>query len=183
MPSRPSKTLRLFILGMFLAALALSVTSSHQASYKVDFRRDVQPLLRQYCIGCHGPTQQMNGFRLDRRRDAMRGGTVAMIAPGNSQASRLYLKLIGAQYGPQMPPTGALRPDQIAILKAWIEQGAEWPDEASGETPPPPADPKATSILNALRNGDRVAFRQLVNRTPYAGNLRGAAGITPLMQA
>src|SRR4051812_22131627 len=54
----------------------------------VDFVRDVQPILRQSCFGCHGPTQQMNGFRLDRRRDAMRGGTIAVIGPGNSSGSR-----------------------------------------------------------------------------------------------
>ncbi|HLW79234.1 MAG TPA: c-type cytochrome domain-containing protein, partial [Terriglobia bacterium] len=46
-----------------------------QAPAKVDFRRDVQPIFKTYCVGCHGPTQQMNGFRLDRRSDAMRGGT------------------------------------------------------------------------------------------------------------
>jgi ankyrin repeat protein len=125
----------------------------------------------------------MNTFRLDRRRDAMRGGTLAMIAPGNSQGSRFYLKLIGDQYGPQMPPTGALRPDQIAVLKAWIDQGAEWPDEASGEEPTPPPDPKATPILKALRDGDKQAFERLARQYPGAGNLRGPAGTTPLMQA
>jgi len=166
-----------------LSALALTSTHSHQDAGKVDFRRDVQPLLRQYCIGCHGPSQQMNSFRLDRRRDAMRGGTLAMIAPGNSQASRFYLKLIGNQFGPQMPPTGALRPEQIAILKAWIDQGADWPDEASGEQPSPPPDPKAAPIMKALRDGDKLTFKRLALAQPKAGNLRGPGGTTPLMQA
>ena len=169
-----------------LALSALSLTSAHSSQQdpgRVDFRRDVQPLLRQYCIGCHGPAQQMNAFRLDRRRDAMRGGTIPVIAPGNSQASRFYLKLIGSQYGPQMPPTGALRPEQIAILKAWIDQGAEWPDEASGEEPSPPSDPKAVPLMKALRDGDKQAFKRLALQTPNAGSLRGPGGTTPLMQA
>src|SRR5262245_505334 len=89
-----------------------------QVATPVDFVRDVQPILRQQCYGCHGPTQQMNGFRLDRRRDAMRGGTIAVIGPGNSDGSRLYQRLIGQQYGQQMPPTGALQPEQIRIIKA-----------------------------------------------------------------
>ncbi len=55
-----------------MGLLALAQTPS-----RVDFRKDVQPLLRANCIGCHGPTQQMNGFRLDRRSAAMRGGTLA----------------------------------------------------------------------------------------------------------
>jgi len=125
----------------------------------------------------------MNAFRLDRRRDAMRGGTIPVIAPGNSQASRFYLKLIGSQYGPQMPPTGALRPEQIAVLKAWIDQGAEWPDEASGEEPSPPPDPNAMPIMKALRDGDKTAFKTLALQHPKAGNLRGPGGTTPLMQA
>lgn len=127
------RVLKCCVVALALTALSLTSVQSHQDPGKVDFRRDVQPLLKQYCVGCHGPAQQMNAFRLDRRRDAMRGGTIAMIAPGNSQGSRFYLKLIGNQYGPQMPPTRALRPAQIAVLKAWIDQGAEWPDEASGE--------------------------------------------------
>src|SRR5207249_12335675 len=54
---------------------ATSNSPAGPAVAKVDFGRDVQPILRQQCYGCHGPNQQMNGFRLDRRRDAMRGGT------------------------------------------------------------------------------------------------------------
>ena len=100
------------VVAVGLSTLPLTSAHSNQDLGKVDFRRDVQPFLKQYCIGCHGPSQQMNAFRLDRRRDAMRGGTVAMIAPGNSQASKFYLKLIGDQFGTQMPPTGALRPDR-----------------------------------------------------------------------
>jgi len=93
---------------------------------KFDFLCDVQPLLKQHCVGCHGPTQQMNSFRLDRRSSAIRTGTFLMILPGNSELSRLYLRLTGKAPGPQMPPTGPLSPEQIATFKAWIDQGAEW---------------------------------------------------------
>src|SRR4026209_560088 len=97
-------------IGAIVLALAFGGTFLAQtpapAPTKVDFARDVQPILRQSCFGCHGPTQQMNGFRLDRRGSAMRGGTIAMIGPGNSDGSRLYHRLIGNDYGTQMPPTG-----------------------------------------------------------------------------
>src|SRR5437867_6591486 len=116
----------LAIVGMAVCQVLFSAQSQ-----KVDFVRDVQPILRQNCYGCHGPQQQMSNFRLDRRRDAMRGGTIPVIGPGNSEGSRLFLRLIGNEYGPQMPPTGALKPDQLAVLKAWIDQGAEWPDSAA----------------------------------------------------
>lgn len=181
--SKAFGVLKCCVVAVALSALWLAPVHSYQDPGKIDFRRDVQPILKQFCIDCHGASVQMNGFRLDRRRDAMRGGTIPVIAPGNSQASRLYLKLIGNQYGPQMPPTGTLRPEQIAVLKDWIDQGADWPDEASGEQASPSPDPNAAPILQALRDGDKPAFKRLALQHPKAGNLRGPAGVTPLMQA
>jgi ankyrin repeat protein len=181
--SKPGKILKRCSIVLLLGAWALSVALSQHAPIKVDFRRDVQPLLKQYCIECHGPTQQMHGFRLDRRRDAMRGGTIIMITPGNSAASRLYHKLIGNKYGPQMPLTGALDQEQINVIKAWIDQGAEWPDDLSGESPSSPPDPKATRMMEALRDGDKQTFKRMASQDPKVGNLKGPGGTTPLMQA
>ena len=181
MPSRQFRMLRPCLVALVLGIWAFSAPS--QTPNRIDFRRDVQPLLKQYCIDCHGPSQQMHGFRLDRRRDAMRGGTISVIAPGNSSGSRLYQKLIGSQYGPQMPPTGALSPEQIDIIKAWLDQGADWPDDVSGDVPPPAPDPKATPVLQALREGDKQTFKKLASENPKIGNLKGPGGTTPLMQA
>jgi ankyrin repeat protein len=172
-----------FIITVVIAFWALGVTVSSQVSTKVDFRRDVQPLLKQYCIECHGPSQQMHGFRLDRRRDAMRGGTAVMITRGNSAGSKLYQKLIGSQYGPQMPLTGPLTAQQIETIKTWLDQGAEWPDDLSGDTPPPAPDAKAVRLMEALRDGDEQTFRKLVSADTKSINLKGQGGATPLMQA
>ena len=162
--------------------LGASVSASAQ-DVKVDFVRDVQPIFRQHCLGCHGPSQQMNGFRLDRRKDAMRGGTIAVIGPGNSDASRLYLRVAGSHFGPQMPPTGALNPDQIKTIKDWIDQGAHWPDEASGEVAAAPPDLDATRLVQALRRGDLQTFRAALKTRPAAAGLKGPGGVTPLMAA
>jgi len=167
-----------------LAVVRLSARAEiAQTPARVDFVRDVQPILRQSCYGCHGPSQQMNGLRLDRRRDALRGGTIAVIGPGNSAGSRLYLRLVGNEFGQQMPPTGALGAEQVAVIKAWIDQGAEWPDLASGEVSPPPADPRATHVINLLREGDVRSFLAAIARDPQIANLRGPGGSTPLMYA
>jgi len=181
--SKPIRLLQHCVIAIFLGAWVLSAALSRPVSGHVDFRRDIQPLLKQNCIECHGPSQQMHGFRLDRRRDAMRGGTVVVITPGNSASSRLYLKLLGNKYGPQMPMTGALDQEQIALIKDWIDQGAEWPDEFSGETPSSPPDPLATRVIAALRDGDKPRFEKLVSENPKVGNLKGLNGTTPLMQA
>src|SRR5262249_26037286 len=93
---------------VLLIAILPPGTVSAQTPARVSFRSDVLPLLKEHCVSCHGPAQQMNGLRLDRRSAAMTGGTITVLIPGNSAASRLYLKLVGTQYGQQMPPSGRL---------------------------------------------------------------------------
>ena len=181
--SRPVDMVKYVVAAAAIAGWALNLTVSSQVPGKVDFVRDVQPLFKQHCLDCHGPSQQMNNFRLDRRSNAMRGGTTPVIAPGTSDGSKLYQRLIGSRYGTQMPLTGPLNAEQIAVIKAWIDQGAEWPDSASGETSAAAPDPQATRIMEALRNGDNKTFREIAGKDPKVGNLKGRGGITPLMQA
>jgi ankyrin repeat protein len=171
---------------VIVVAVLVGVLSGHvrtQTPARVDFAKDVQPIFRQSCIGCHGPSQQMAGFRLDRRRDAMRGGTIAVIGPGNSDGSRLYRRLIGSEFGAQMPPTGALTPDKVAIIKAWIDQGAEWPNAFANDQPPVPPDPVAARLIAALKRGDRASFAALLKAKPGASQKKGEGGTTPLMVA
>lgn len=154
-----------------------------QAEPKVDFARDVQPLLKERCVGCHGPSQQMNGYRLDRRSTALGGVVRANIVPGSSESSRLYRKLIGSQFGPQMPPTGALAPDEIDILKRWIDGGADWPEALANEANLPEQDPAATRLTELIRLSDRQAVLEDLERKPSVVNGRGPGGSTPLMYA
>ena len=96
-----------------------------QAPQKIDFARDVQPIFRQHCVECHGPSQQMRGLRLDRRRDAMPnrvGANGSRIVPGNSSASPVYRRLTGEGGVAQMPPQSPLPAEQISIIKTWIDQ-------------------------------------------------------------
>jgi len=165
------------------AAMVVSPAAAARPPGTVDFTRDVQPILRDHCIGCHGPEMQMNGLRLDRRADAMRGGTQSDIGPGNADGSRLYHRLIGDSVGPQMPPGAPLSDAQIEIIRDWIEEGAEWPDAVSGEAPVYPADPDATHLMALIRAGDRPAIADLLLRNRRAATVRGPAGSTPLMAA
>jgi ankyrin repeat protein len=167
-------------------ALALSGRTSAQSPEPIDFARDVQPLLRANCYGCHSASLASGNFRLDRRRDSLPnrvGANGARIVPGHSERSRLYLRVAGTEGGLQMPPTGALKAEEIRTLKLWIDQGAEWPDELAGETPTPPQDPVANRLLDAIRSGDRGRVAQLIKQSPEAARARGTGGITPLMYA
>src|SRR5258708_12153219 len=87
-----------------LCAGAFGGAALAQAPAKIDFRRDVQPLLKAHCIGCHGPAQQMSNFRLDRRRDALRGGAIAGTAPWNTPATPTHPKPPGTTHRPHIPP-------------------------------------------------------------------------------
>src|ERR1700722_1099191 len=180
---REKLKLRKIIVCIILSVCLFWGISRAQEPRKIDFARDVQPILKTRCIGCHGPAQQKNGFRLDRRGDAMRGGTIAVIGPGNSAGSRLYQRLTGSEFGIQMPPTGALSSAEVGIIKDWIEQGAEWPDALSGETPPPPPDAFAGQMMDALREGNRQAFQKLLRDQRGHIDKQGPGGSTPLMYA
>jgi len=165
--------------------LLLDGSAIAQSSPKVDFSRDIQPIFRDHCIECHGPSQQMRGLRLDRRRDALPnrvGANGARIVAGNSAKSPLYLRVSGGESGGQMPPAGPLGPEQINLIKTWIDQGADWPDALSGDKPTVPPDPATVQILTALRNGDRRAFESAVRQSDDV-NARGPGGWTPLMYA
>jgi ankyrin repeat protein len=155
-----------------------------QAVPHVDFKKDVQPLLKEYCISCHGPSQQMNGYRLDRRSSAMKGSSRAQIVPGNSKVSILYLRISGeGSRGVSMPPIGRLSDNQVEVFKNWIDQGAEWPDDAADEIEPAAVNTGATRLMDALRQDDEVVFRTELANNPASARAGGIGGSTPLMYA
>jgi hypothetical protein len=101
----------------------------HAADKKIDFARDIEPLLQKRCLVCHGAQQQMSGFRLDSREAALKGGVSGVdIKPGDSSASRLIRLVSGAEGKKVMPPVGPrMSAEEVTTLRAWIDQGAPWP--------------------------------------------------------
>jgi ankyrin repeat protein len=162
----------------FGSALAMAA----QSTPKVDFAQDVQPILQANCVGCHGPAKQNGGLRLDRRSSAMKPLS-RRITPGSSANSFVYHRVAGSQYGQQMPPTGELKPEQVATIKAWIDQGAEWPDALANEMELPPLNPEAIALVDRLHAGDLAGFMKAATAKPALLNARGPGGATPLMYA
>jgi mono/diheme cytochrome c family protein len=108
------------------------------AAQPVDFVRDIQPILAQRCFSCHGGTGRLQGgLRLHRREDALAGGDSGLvIVPGKSAESRLVHYVAGVLDGKVMPPGGPrLTAAQVGLLRAWIDQGAPWPDSADAAVP------------------------------------------------
>jgi hypothetical protein len=105
---------------------------------KVDFARQVKPLLERSCAACHGGKKPRGLFRVDARDALLKGGASgeAAIVPGHSEASPLIDYVSGNVPDAEMPPRAqrgrfpALSPGDVALLRAWIDQGAEWPKDA-----------------------------------------------------
>ena len=154
-----------------------------QPARTVDYQRDIQPVLQANCYGCHGPDQQMNGFRLDRRADALRGGSQTVIGPGNADGSKLYHRLVDTTAGSRMPPSGPLPTEQVRLLKAWIDEGVQWPDALSGEIAQAPVDPESEALAQAIRRGDRDAVARALTASSRAITGRTTGGSTPLLCA
>lgn len=102
---------------------------------RIDFVRDVQPILKAKCVRCHGPLRQESEYRVDVRQVAMQGGAgyAPNILPGNSKDSPFFQFVAGLVEDTRMPAKGEqLSSDEIETVRAWIDQGASWPDAVSG---------------------------------------------------
>ncbi len=132
-----------------------------------NFTTDVQPILEKSCYNCHGPKAQMGNLRLDSKQLAAR-----TIVAGKSGDSTLYQRVAGLTDQARMPMGGKLTPEQIAILKSWIDGGAEWPDSASAKdatlkkhwafsAPKRPAIPQVSDAKWARNDIDRFILAKL----------------------
>ncbi len=115
--------------------LTLLILSSNAAwaDDAPNFARDVQPILSKHCLACHGPDEDAReaGLRLDSRASAMKelvSGSTAIV-PGRPDESELVARVVSDDEFTQMPPpeTGkSLSAEEKAILRRWVEGGAEY---------------------------------------------------------
>jgi mono/diheme cytochrome c family protein len=93
---------------------------------RIDFTREIQPIFKQYCAECHGPSKARGRLRLHTPDFILRGGlSGSPITPGNSEVSLLVRRVMGLDGEDQMPLDGEPLPEAtIARLRAWIDQGA-----------------------------------------------------------
>lgn len=93
------------------------------------------------------------------------------ILTGKSTDSKLIKRLVSGDGGLQMPPTGALSDEEIGLLRAWIDQGADFRLEVKPEAPPKPVDPKLLTLFRAIRAGQSVDVdAKLIRAVDAAGS-------------
>lgn len=122
--------LTIILLSVSASAAELPVPSGR----KVDFAKDIAPIFEAKCAKCHGPEKQKSGYRLDVKSIALTGGEASApnIVPGKSAESPLVKYVAGLEEDMKMPPKGEpLSADEIALVRRWIDDGAEWPESAS----------------------------------------------------
>jgi ankyrin repeat protein len=150
---------------------------------EIEFERDVKPIFKTKCWGCHGPVQQMGSLRLDQRDRALIAGIgEPALVPGFPRQSLMYRRISGTEMGPQMPLTGPLSAEEIATIKAWIEQGAKWPDEPQPK-PKWQANPRLDALLDQLHASKFALVRKAVAADPRLVAARSSAGTTLLIQS
>lgn len=126
------RAIKLLFTCLFLAVATYSATSLPalvSAQAQIDFKRDIEPIFAASCYQCHGPKKAAGQLRLDVKAAAMKGGiSGAVIVSGESKKSRLLARILGEGGEKQMPIGGdPLKPEQIELIRKWIDQGAVWP--------------------------------------------------------
>ena len=98
------------------------------AGHSVNFSKEIKPIFEASCIKCHGRGKDKGGFRLDTRETTLKGGDSGpAVLPGKSAESLLIALVQGVDPDNVMPKKGSrLTPEQIGLLRAWIDQGAPW---------------------------------------------------------
>ncbi|MEO8127540.1 MAG: ankyrin repeat domain-containing protein [Bryobacteraceae bacterium] len=176
--------MRLAISLLFAAVAFADTKLPPPAKMKVDFEKDVQPILAQKCHSCHGEEAQQSGLRLDKRQNALRGGDYGpVIMPGDSAGSKLIKRLVNGDGGLQMPPTGPLSDEEIGVLRAWIDQGADFRIQIQEDPPAKPVDPKLAALITAVRGGDAKSVEKMLTANPELVKAHDTAGATPLHHA
>ncbi len=131
-------------------ALLLASLSTLRATERVQFNRDIRPILSDTCFNCHGPDEKQRkaGLRLDLREEALKpakSGDVAIV-PGKPESSALVARVLTDDADDLMPPTKLHKPlskIQKDTLRRWIAEGAEYQGHWAFQTPSlptPPAD-------------------------------------------
>ena len=141
---------------------------------KLEYNRDVRPILAENCFACHGPDSAARkaSLRIDRREDAIKS---EVLMPGKPDESELIARLLADDPKEHMPPPATkkvLTPAQVETLKRWVAEGAEYQPHWSYIPPKSPAIPKVREKAWVRNPIDAFILRKLED-----------AGLTPAPEA
>src|SRR3954467_7104583 len=109
------------------------------ASTHIDFAKDIKPLFEASCIQCHAKGKTKGGLSLETREAFLKGGKSGpVVVPGKSGGSLIVHLVAGVDPENVMPMKGTKwTPEQVGLLRAWIDQGAAWDPGVTFARPEP----------------------------------------------
>src|SRR5690242_9117128 len=152
MPVSPRQTR--FVLPVLLTACVLNARAADLPAAKVEFNRDIRPILSDNCFRCHGPdkNQRKAKLRLDVREVALEKEA---FVPGKPDESELIRRINTTNEDDVMPPPvmhKKLNRAQKELLARWIADGAEYQPHWAYITPTRPAVPVVRDPKSEIRN-------------------------------
>jgi Protein of unknown function (DUF1553)/Protein of unknown function (DUF1549)/Concanavalin A-like lectin/glucanases superfamily/Planctomycete cytochrome C len=161
---------RAWVVGLLLIATGFAGFGATSAAGpdKLDFNRDIRPILSDHCYSCHGPDagKRKAGLRLDREEEAfaeLKSGKRALVA-GDVEKSTLVGRIFSKDPEEIMPPPNHLKPlstEQMALLRRWVKEGARWKKHwafLAPEAVTPPAVKESKWVRNPI---DRFILARL----------------------
>ncbi len=145
--------------------LAAAVSNGAVTGKKIDFRRDIAPLLEKHCFECHYPGTSSSGVELTGRKELISSGN---IVPGKPLDSFFYNCMVDGW----MPPAGKIMVQtEIALVRDWIAEGATWPDDVVLKKPEKkdkPAPPATAELDNVRHIRETIVAKKAPAEThPY----------------
>jgi WD40 repeat protein len=115
----------------FLLSLVLSLITLPAFGETIDFHKDVAPILREYCAGCHNDIDLEGEFSVETFKTLMKGGENGVMIQSGNASDSLLIKAVTKKVKPYMPPRKEpqLTTQHIATLTAWINSGAKGPSD------------------------------------------------------
>jgi hypothetical protein len=116
------------LLAVLLTVATVATAQAAPPAGKINFNRDIKPLLTHRCFTCHGPdeAERKAELRLDLRDEALKSA----IKPGDAQASEVYQRIVSTDPDLMMPPPAAkkplFKPEEAELIRRWIDEGAQY---------------------------------------------------------
>ncbi len=151
---------------------------------RINFVKNIQPILEENCLSCHNPDKHKGDYIMSSQKEALETGEKAPnLVPFDSAKSAVYTSTaLASDHDDLMPPAksgGPLSQDTIAMLKAWIDQGAIWPEgitlvpkKKSGLTTPTPDTIDLVKRIHDFivkTSANKTELKEYTQKTPKTG--------------
>ena len=171
MSDTPRGCIRVICFGLtaaFLSLAGLPAAGADRAGQRVEFNRDIRPILSDRCFTCHGPdaTNRKTPLRFDSKESFYQdlGGRFAVV-PGKAEESELIRRIATDDPIRRMPPSYGghekLSDREIALMRQWVEDGAQWQGHWSFIAPKRPASPRVSDASWARNPIDAFILERL----------------------